>query len=138
MVLAMREESTVKQRENYVREQYRRILKSEIERLLPKWERITDLHCDSWRTKYMTTCWGTCNVEAKRLWFNLQLVQKPVECLEYVILHELMHLRERNHSAVFLAYMDLYMRNWRAVRRQLNDARLDHYREPEEGSGASC
>ena len=125
--LRMREESSVKQRESYVRERYRMMLKSEIERLLPKWEQITGLYCESWQTKYMVTRWGTCNTDKKRLWFNLQLIQKPVECLEYVILHELIHLRERTHNEVFTAYMDLYMPNWREIRKQLNDSMLDFY-----------
>ena len=127
VILSMREDSTVKQRENYVREQYRSLLKVEIERLLPKWEQITELHCESWQTKYMVTRWGTCNTEKKKLWFNLQLAQKPIECLEYVILHELIHLRERTHNLTFIAYMDMYMKNWRAVRKELNDSRLDYY-----------
>lgn len=127
VIFSMREDSTVKQRENYVREQYRSLLKVEIERLLPKWEQITELHCESWQTKYMVTRWGTCNTEKKKLWFNLQLAQKPIECLEYVILHELIHLRERTHNSTFIAYMDMYMKNWRAVRKELNDSRLDYY-----------
>lgn len=127
VILSMREDSTVKQRENYVREQYRRLLKVEIEKLLPKWEQITDLQCESWQTKYMVTRWGTCNTEKKKLWFNLQLAQKPVECLEYVILHELIHLRERTHNSTFIAYMDMYMKNWRALRKELNNSRLDYY-----------
>lgn len=127
VILSMREDSTVKQRENYVREQYRSLLKVEIERLLPKWEQITALHCESWQTKYMVTRWGTCNTEKKKLWFNLQLAQKPIECLEYVILHELIHLRERTHNSTFIAYMAMYMKNWRAVRKELNDSRLDYY-----------
>lgn len=127
VILSMREDSTVKQRENYVREQYRSLLKVEIERLLPKWEQITALHCESWQTKYMVTRWGTCNTEKKKLWFNLQLAQKPIECLEYVVLHELIHLRERTHNSTFIAYMDMYMKNWRAVRKELNDSRLDYY-----------
>ena len=127
VILSMRADSTVKQRENYVREQYRSLLKVEIERLLPKWEQITAPHCESWQTKYMVTRWGTCNTEKKKLWFNLQLAQKPIECLEYVILHELIHLRERTHNSTFIAYMDMYMKNWRAVRKELNDSRLDYY-----------
>lgn len=127
VILSMRENSTVRQREKYVREQYRLLLKTEIERLLPKWENITKLHCDSWQTKYMLTCWGTCNTDKGKLWFNLQLAQKPIECLEYVILHELIHLRERTHNTTFIAYMDLYMKNWRAVRKELNNLRLDYY-----------
>ena len=127
VLLSMREDSTVRQRENYVREQYRSLLKVEIERLLPKWETITGLKCDSWQTKYMVTRWGTCNTDKKKLWFNLQLAQKPIECLDYVILHELIHLRERTHNSTFIAYMDIYMKNWRAVRKELNDSRLDYY-----------
>lgn len=127
VILTMRESSTVKQRENYVREQYRLILKGEIERLLPKWERITGLSCNSWQTKYMTTRWGTCNVEKKKIWINLQLAQKPIQCLEYVILHELIHLIEKTHNSKFIAYMDEYMKDWRKVRKELNDCRLDYY-----------
>ena len=127
VILSMRENSTVKQREKYVREQYRMLLKKEIERILPKWERITGLYCDSWQTKYMTTRWGTCNVEKKKIWINLQLVQKPMNCLEYVILHELIHLIERTHNSVFISYMDRYMKDWRTIRKELNDCRLDYY-----------
>ena len=127
IVLSMRKNSTVKQREKYIREQYRRLLKGEIEKILPKWEQITGLHCESWQIKYMITRWGTCNTEKKKLWFNLQLAQKPVECLEYVILHELIHLKERTHNSIFIAYMDMYMINWREVRKELNDLRLDYY-----------
>lgn len=132
VILSMRENSTVKQREAYVREQYRLVLKKEIKRILPKWEKITGLHCDSWQTKYMTTRWGTCNIEKKKIWINLQLVQKPMHCLEYVILHELIHFIERTHNSVFVAYMDQYMKDWRAVRKELNDCRLDYY-EPQVG-----
>ena len=127
IVLSMRKNSTVKQREKYIREQYRRLLKGEIEKILPKWEQITGLHCEPWQIKYMITRWGTCNTEKKKLWFNLQLAQKPVECLEYVILHELIHLKERTHNSIFIAYMDMYMKNWREVRKELNDLRLDYY-----------
>lgn len=127
IVLSMKKNSTVKQREKYIREQYRRLLKGEIEKILPKWEQITGLHCESWQIKYMITRWGTCNTEKKKLWFNLQLAQKPVECLEYVILHELIHLKERTHNSIFIAYMDMYMKNWREVRKELNDLRLDYY-----------
>ena len=127
VILSMRENSTVKQRESYVRKQYRLMLKKEVERILPKWEKITGLYCDSWQIKYMTTRWGTCNIEKKKIWINLQLVQKPVHCLEYVILHELIHLNERSHNSVFVTFMDQYMKDWRKVRKELNDCKLDYY-----------
>ncbi|MGN0806029.1 MAG: M48 family metallopeptidase, partial [Candidatus Coproplasma sp.] len=88
-ILTVRKESTAKQRENFVNEWYRALLKEKIEVYLPKWEKLTGLYCNSWQTKYMTTRWGTCNTNTKKIWLNLQLAKKPIECLEYVILHEL-------------------------------------------------
>jgi predicted metal-dependent hydrolase len=124
-VLTARPGSTVKQRDTYVREWYRALLTEEIARLLPKWEAVTGLHCDDWRTKHMTSRWGTCNIAKRRLWFNLRLAQKPVECLEYVILHELAHLRIRGHNAEFAALMDRYMPYWRDVKKKLNEQESD-------------
>ena len=91
-ILTVREESTAEQRGRFVNEWYREILKAEIERVLPKWEKITGLHPDGWQTKNMTTRWGTCNVKTHKIWLNLQLAKKTPECLDYVILHELTHL----------------------------------------------
>ena len=75
IVLSMSAKSTVKQRDAYVKEEYRKILKEEIEKRLPKWEAQTGLKCDSWQTKYMVTKWGACSTGKKKLWFNLQLAQ---------------------------------------------------------------
>ncbi len=120
-VLCMRENSTAKQRESFLREEYRRMLTEETERLLPKWERITGLHCDSWQTKDMVSRWGTCNIAKRKIWLNVRLARKPVECLEYVILHELIHLRCRNHDAAFYANLDRYMPDWKDIRKRLNE-----------------
>lgn len=119
-VLCMRGGSTAKQREAYMREQYRSMLKEETARLLPVWEARTGLHCSSWHTKYMKTRWGTCNTAKKRLWFNVQLAEKPLECLEYVIVHELVHTKIANHGKEFTAAMDQYMPEWREVKKRLN------------------
>lgn len=132
IVLSMSAKSTVKQRDAYVKEEYRKILKGEIEKRLPKWEAQTGLKCDSWQTKYMVTKWGACSTDKKKLWFNLQLAQKPHACLDYIILHELTHLLTRKHDATFIAHMDRYMPNWREVRKELNDSRLDYYEAQDE------
>ena len=132
IVLSMSAKSTVKQRDAYVKEEYRKILKEEIEKRLPKWEAQTGLKCDSWQTKYMVTKWGACSTDKKKLWFNLQLAQKPYACLDYIILHELTHLLTRKHDATFIARMDRYMPNWREVRKELNDSRLDYYEAQDE------
>ena len=125
-ILTVRKESTVKQRETFVNEWYRTLLKAEVEKYLPKWERITGLQYSSWQCKYMTTKWGTCNTTTGKIWLNLQLAKKPIECLEYVILHELVHLRVRNHGSEFVAEMNRYMQNWREIRKQLNESKLDY------------
>lgn len=131
-ILTVRKESTPKQREAFVNEWYRALLKEKIEIYLPKWESITGLHCDSWQTKYMTTRWGTCNTNTRKIWLNLQLAKKPIECLEYVILHELAHLKVKNHSKDFVAIMDQYMPYWRETKKLLNNLKLD-YMEEEDG-----
>ncbi|HPD48783.1 MAG TPA: SprT family zinc-dependent metalloprotease [Anaerohalosphaeraceae bacterium] len=125
-VLTVRKESTAVQRESFVREWYRELLKAEIARLLPKWEKITGLKAAGWQTKYMTTRWGTCNTKTAKIWINLQLAKKTPECLEYVILHELIHLVERTHNERFVSLMDAYMPMWREVKATLNDQTLDY------------
>ena len=132
IILSMSAKSTVKQRDAYVKEEYRKILKEEIEKRLPKWEVQTGLKCNSWQTKYMVTKWGACSTDKKKLWFNLQLAQKQYACLDYIILHELTHLLTRKHDAIFIAHMDRYMPNWREVRKELNDSRLDYYEAQDE------
>ena len=127
-ILSVRKESTVKQREKFVNEWYRSLLKTEVEKYLPKWEAITGLYCDSWQSKYMTTKWGTCNTSTRKIWLNLQLAKKPIECLEYVILHELAHLKVKNHGPDFVAILELHMPYWRECKKMLNESKLDYMR----------
>ena len=68
----------------------------------------------------MKTKWGTCNPDARRIWLNLELAKKPHECLEYIVVHEMIHLLERNHSDRFYALQDRYMPSWRGRREVLN------------------
>lgn len=125
-ILTVRKESSPKQRESFVNEWYRNLLKQEVAKYLPKWEKTTGLYCSSWQSKYMTTKWGTCNPTSKKIWLNLQLAKKPIECLEYVILHELAHLKVHNHGPEFTAILDQYMPYWREHKRRLNDSTLDY------------
>ena len=125
-ILTVRKESSPKQRESFVNEWYRNLLKQEVAKYLPKWEKTTGLYCSSWQSKYMTTKWGTCNPTSKKIWLNLQLAKKPIECLEYVILHELAHLKVHNHGPEFTTILDQYMPYWREHKRRLNDSTLDY------------
>jgi len=126
-ILTIRRDSTAAQRDNFVMEWYREQLKNVVARVLPKWEAATGLRCDSWQIKYMTSKWGTCNIAKRKIWLNLQLAKKSVECLEYIILHELAHLCIKNHNAEFTALMDKYMPFWREIRKRLNEQILDSW-----------
>jgi predicted metal-dependent hydrolase len=74
----------------------------------------------------MKTKWGSCNTVARRVWFNLELAKKPVQCIEYIVLHELVHLLERHHNEYFARLMDGYMPQWRHCRDTLNSGVLGY------------
>jgi len=94
---------------------YRQQLYAEIPRLLEKWQPIIKKRVNDWGVKKMKTKWGSCNITAKRVWLSLVLAQKPVECLEYVLVHEMVHLHERYHNANFRRLMDKYLPDWRLM-----------------------
>jgi hypothetical protein len=76
--------------------------------------------------KKMKTKWGTCNIKAKRIWLNLELAKKPVHCLEYILIHEMIHLLERHHNDRFIAHLDKYMPQWRSYKEELNRLPVSH------------
>ena len=88
--------------------------------LLEKWEPVMGVHAREWRLRDMKTRWGSCNVEAGRIWLSLMLAEKPAECLEYVVVHELCHLLEPSHNRVFWEYMTQFLPDWKARRKKLN------------------
>ena len=94
--------------------------------LLEKWQRRIGTTAAEYRIKKMKTRWGTCNAKAHRIWLNLELAKKPVRCLEYIIVHELVHLLERHHNDRFTAIMDKHLPAWRSHRIELNSAPLGH------------
>ena len=107
-------------------EWYREQLKQVIPKLIDQWQTKIGVETNDWGVKKMKTKWGSCNIEAKRIWLNLDLAKKPPECLEYIIVHELVHLLERNHNSRFVAYMDEFMPKWRLNRETLNKSPLSH------------
>ena len=94
--------------------------------LLAKWQPVIGVQASGWGVKKMKTQWGSCNPAARRLWFNLELAKKPVKCLEYIVVHELVHLLERNHTDRFTTLMDGFMPNWRVCRDVLNSGWLGY------------
>jgi len=120
LILAIHKDSTIIQRDKLLIEWYRKQLKERLPDLVEKWEYIIGVSIESVRVRNMTTRWGTCNTRDKRICFNLQLAKKPLRCLEYVVVHELVHLLEPSHNVVFKNHMDKYLPNWREIKRELN------------------
>ncbi len=129
LILTVREKSTRQQRENMINEWYRTELKAKLPELVCKWEEIIGVKAKAVGVKNMLTRWGTCNAEAKKILINLQLAKKPPECLEYIVVHELLHLLEKTHTANFVEYMDTYIPNWRVTKSELNSFIMDRYLE---------
>lgn len=117
-------DSTAEQREAILYEWYREHLKRMLPPLLAKWEPVVGVQAAEWGVKRMKTRWGSCNVADKRLWFNLELARKPVGCIEYVVVHELVHLLEASHNARFKSLMGGFLPNWNERRAELNAAPL--------------
>lgn len=113
-------------REAIMQRWYRRELRAQIPKLLEKWEPKIGVHVAEVRIKKMKTRWGTCNSEAHRIWLNLELIKKPSSCLEYVLVHEMLHFFERNHNDRFRELMDSFMPKWKTFREELNRAPLAH------------
>ena len=105
---------------------YRQELKNELPELITKRENIIGVKVDSRDIRRMKTVWGTSNIEKKRIWFNLELVKKPHECLEYIVVHEMVHFLERTHNDRFVAYMDRFMPKWKLYKDELNSQILSH------------
>ena len=113
-------------REKILYEWYRKQLKAIIPDMIKKWEEIMGVQVSAWGVKRMKTRWGSCNSVARRIWINLELAKKPLECLEYIIVHEMVHLLERNHNERFTAYLDRFLPEWRTRRDLLNSFPLRH------------
>lgn len=103
---------------------YRSQLQQRLEKMLPKWEERLSVKPNAIGIKKMKTKWGSCNTDTKRIWLNLELAKKPVECLEFILVHEFVHLIERNHNKRFVVLMDKHLPDWRERRNLLNSLPL--------------
>jgi predicted metal-dependent hydrolase len=124
MELRVRPELTAEQREREFQRWYRQSLRELAAPLMAKWQDALGVTVHDWGIKKMKTRWGSCNARARRVWLNLELAKKPPECLEYLIVHELVHLLVRHHDERFHALMDRHLPKWRAIRKTLNAAPL--------------
>ena len=114
------------QRERIITAWYRANLKAMIPPLIEKWEPVMGVQVADWGVKQMKTKWGSCNIKAHRIWVNLELVKKPSRCLEFIIVHEMAHLLERQHNERFIELISKFLPQWRQYREELNRAPLAH------------
>ena len=118
LVLRVRPGSTARTRGAVLEAWYRDRLKEAAMPLFAKWEPVMGVKVGKLLMQRMRTRWGTCNTRSGSIRLNTELVKKPPECLEYVVVHEMVHLLEPSHNARFKALMTRFMPNW-AVRRQM-------------------
>ena len=102
-------------------EQQKRELKEKVEQLVAKWEPVMGVQVGGITIRRMKSRWGSCNVKTHHININLALAKKPPECLEYVVVHEMVHILEPSHNQVFWGYMTEYYPTWRRIRNYLRD-----------------
>lgn len=100
---------------------YRKELRAKLNQMLALFAKKMQLDIPDFKIRVMKTKWGACAVTNERLWFNIELAKKPMECIEYVVVHELVHLLERHHNKRFILLMDQYYPNWRTQKKMLNE-----------------
>ncbi|CEG58091.1 M48 family metallopeptidase [Legionella fallonii] len=97
----------------FIDQWYRHEMNIIVPDLIQYWQKIIGVHVAQWGIKKMKTRWGSCNTRARRIWLNLNLIKKPLVCIEYVLVHELVHLLEASHNQRFYALMTQFMPQWR-------------------------
>ena len=124
--LHLRPNSNLKKRQEIMDEWYRQRLKDIIPDIIARYEKALKVNVNESGIKKMRTKWGTCTREAKRIWLNLELAKKPEHCIEYIVVHEMVHLLERHHNDRFVAFMDKFLPQWRFFKEELNRSPLGH------------
>ena len=120
MLLRVRPLTDEDKRQALVEEWYREQLKEAVPPLLARWQPLLGVKVERFFVQRMKTKWGSCNHKARTIRLNTELAKKPAECLEYVVVHELVHLLESTHNARFVALMDRFMPKWQFHRQALN------------------
>lgn len=117
--LYVKDPDSVTQKMNLLDKWYRSELKKNLDEITPRLVEMTWVDLAEYRIRNMKTRWWSCNIQNKRIWLNLELIKKDKKHIEYVVLHELVHLLERKHNDNFKAYMDKFMPNWREIREDM-------------------
>ena len=128
LVLTVKPDTSVEKKAELLSRFYRTELQLNVEKLFSKWTPILGVEPSHWQIRKMKTKWGSCNTTTHSINLNLELAKKPPECLEYILVHELIHLLERHHNERFKSLMDQYLPDWRERRNLLNSLPLAYDR----------
>lgn len=126
MILQLRPATSHEKKQEVLDAWYRGQLKLVLPPLIAKWEKVIGVKVGKVFVQKMKTKWGSCSPIAKNMRLNTDLAKKPLQCLEYIMVHELTHLLERHHNDKFTALMDAHMPQWRQCREMLNSLPLAH------------
>lgn len=126
LVLQVRPGSDESKRHQIIEDWYREQVKTETAKLIAKWEPEIGVEINDYYVRRMKTRWGSCNSLAGTIWLNTDLAKKPLECLEYIVVHEMVHILERTHNERFQAHMRRFMPDWSHRRQLLNTLPLRH------------
>jgi len=124
--LHVREGSTTEQKMKVLDKWYRNQLTEILGPIVDEWQYTLEVKASFVGVRRMKTKWGSCNPREGRIWINSELVKKSVTCIEYIVVHELVHLLEPLHNERFVALMDQYLPDWRVRRNELNRLPLAH------------
>ena len=120
IILQSKNTSAIKKRQKILEDFYRQELKKLVAEYIKKWEVKMSVSVKEFGIKKMKTRWGTCNIKDQRIWINLELAKKPLQCLEYIVVHEMNHLLEKNHTKRFHSLMDQFLVDWKVRKEKLN------------------
>jgi len=124
--LYVRDSGNYEIKKNTIDAWYRNKLKEIVPRYIAKWSKVMNVEVAEFGIKRMKRKWGSCNSKASRIWLNLELAKKPVHCIEYLVVHEMIHLLERHHNERFYALMNHFLPQWKQYRKELNETVLTY------------
>ncbi len=126
MILTVRAGTDAAAKEAIVAQWYREQIRAVASDLIAKWAPLLGVSVGRVFVRQMKTKWGSCNPRARTIRINTELAKKPTECLEYIVVHEMLHLLEPTHNARFVALMDQFMPKWQFFRQRLNRLPVRH------------
>ena len=126
ILLRIRPDASTEAKQATLNGWYREQLKAAIPHLVATWEPLIGVEVKRFYVQQMKTKWGSCNADSGSIRLNTELAKKPPECLEYIVVHEMVHLLERTHNARFVALMDQFIPKWTFYRDVLNRLPVRH------------